>query len=266
MGHPDQVDLASAVSLVHPGSTVYIGNFGAQLHCVGHELVRQGLDDLHVVIGSGGILLDALIGTDVACRATFAHCWGPIGPAPAWNFRRAAEGGGGDRFNELSLGALYAALLGGAWGVPFMPIAVLDNTGYVTEAWSTGTASAASPFGDCAVVRSLVPDVAFVHVDVVDRLGNAVIDGPYGTAVVAAQAATRTIVVAEELCERIGDRAGVAAIPGALVSAFVVLPGAVRPDGTFGRYGRDIEAYRRYAEASRTEEGFAEWVDLEVRR
>ncbi|MFD2349615.1 hypothetical protein ACFSTC_09930 [Nonomuraea ferruginea] len=57
------IGLPEAVTAhVQPGRTVYLGNFGAQLFAVGHEIIRQGRTGLHVVIGSGGILLDQLLG------------------------------------------------------------------------------------------------------------------------------------------------------------------------------------------------------------
>lgn len=262
MSRPERIGLSEAAALVPDGSTVYVGNFGAQLHCVGHELIRRRASDLHVVISSGGILLDAMIGAGVVGRATFAHCWGPIGPTPAWNFRRAIEDEGQhERFRELTLGALYAALLAGAWGVPFMPIGGLEGTGYRDADWADGAiGTARSDFGDATVVRALVPDVAFIHADTVDRWGNATLVGPYGDAVVAAQAARTTVVVAEELAQP-GEEPREAAIAGAHVDAIVIEPGAVRPDGAADRYGRDVEAYEDYGRRSRTTEGFRDWLE-----
>ncbi len=262
VGVVEEIELAEAVTSLRAGDVVYIGNFGAPLHLVGHELIRQHRRDLHIVMGSGGILLDALIGTGVAAQATFAHCWGPIGPVPAWNLRRSVEQeGGAERIHELSLGAMHAALLAGAWGVPFMPVAGLDDTGYVQDWASESFTRVDSPFGEATVVAALVPDIAFIHADVVDRRGNAVIRTPFGESIVAAQASRRTVIVAEEIHPAGSDSTRSAELPGALVSAIVELPGAVRPDGVAHRYPRDVEAYKAYGEASRTPEGFAAWVD-----
>lgn len=255
-------------SYVKPGSRVYLGNFGAQLFCVGHELIRQRVRGLDAVIASGGLLMDQLLGAGVLRSATYGHCWSPVGPAPAWNFRRAAEAG--ERtvaMHEMSLGLLTAALTAGAWGVPFMPVPDLPGTGYVDEDWPAGRlAMAHSAFGNARVVRAEVPDIAFVHVDQVDEDGNGVVRGPVGEAVVAAQAARRLILVAEEVSPACDVRQAGITIPGLLVSAYVHRPGAVAPDGTIGRYDRDVTAYRRYSERASTVQGFRDWLADEVLR
>ena len=132
--------LSEAVTRYVPtGARVYLGNFGAQLFCVGHEMVRQRLRDIDLVIASGGLLMDQLIGAGILRSATYGHCWSAVGPAPAWNFRRAAEAGDTSvQMHEMSLGVLTAALTAGAWGVPFMPVPDLPGTGYVDEDWPQG--------------------------------------------------------------------------------------------------------------------------------
>lgn len=258
------VDLGVAVErYVADGDCVYIGNFGSQLFAVAHELIRQGRRDLHVVVGSGGLMLDQLIGAGTCATATFGHCWSPVGPAPAHNFRRAAESGRSPvAFHELSLGMLSAALQATVWDVPFVPVVVDRSSGYVVEDWTGGMlATADSPFGSTTVVRALAPDVAFVHVDTVDPLGDAAITGPVGESVVAAQAARRTVAVAEAVVQA-GEAPGFSTgIAGAWVDAVVVQPGAAWPDGTLRGYPRDVDAYRAYVSGSATEQGFADWLE-----
>jgi glutaconate CoA-transferase, subunit A len=250
---------------VRPGTSVYIGNFGAQLFVVGHELIRQRQAGLDTIVASGGLLLDQLIGAGCVRTATFAHCWSPIGPEPTWNFRRAAEEQSGPRLNELSLGMLCAAFQAAAWGVPFMPVPASPETGYTAGTWSSGAvARAETAFGTSYIARALAPDVAFVHADAVDPLGNALIRGPYGEAVLACQAARAVVVVAEELRPTEAMRATPACIPGALVSSIVLHPGAVKPDGTAGRYPRDTAAYQEYTRNSATRAGFEEWLATAV--
>jgi glutaconate CoA-transferase subunit A len=266
---PTVTTLADAVrSHVQPGRSVYLGNFGTQLFSVGHEMIRQGLRDVDVVIASGGLLMDQLLGAGVLRSATYGHCWSPVGPSPAYSFRRAAEAGDTSvAMHELSLGMLTAALTAGAWGVPFMPVPDLPGTGYVDEDWSRGRlAEVESPFGRARVVRAVTPDVAFVHVDLADEQGNGVVRGPLGEVVVAAQASARVVLVAEELASTADVRRAGVTLPGILVSAVVHHPGAVAPDGALGRYDRDVGAYADYSARTSTAEGFARWVDEDVRR
>lgn len=263
-GRPAAMTLPEAVETFVPrGASVYIGNFGAQLFGVGHEIIRQDKRDLDAVIASGGILLDQMMGAGVLRSAVFGHCWSPIGPSPAWSFRRSAESGSHDIvFHELSLGLMTAALTGGAWGVPFMPAPDLPGTGFVDEDWSRGLLSTAdTEFGTARVVRSITPDVAFVHVDTADADGNGIVNGPLGEALLAAQASERVVLVAEDVVTDDSVVVAGPAVPGLLVDAIVHAPAAVRPDGVIGRYERDVEAYEDYTSRAATVEGFRRWLD-----
>jgi glutaconate CoA-transferase subunit A len=263
MTTPRALSLAEAVGEHAPdGATVYLGNFGAQLFAVGHELIRRGAHDLDVVMASGGILLDQLIGAGVVRSAVFGHCWSPVGPSPAHNFRRVAqEGHGSPVFHELSLGHITAALTGGAWDVPFMAVPGLPGTGFADEDWSHGyLQDVTTALGRSTIVRSIAPDVAFVHVDAVDADGNGLIIGPVGEAVTAAHAARHVVLVAEELVHDDSVVVAGPTIPGLVVDAVVHHPGAAAPDGVIGRYDRDVAAYEDYARSARTEAGFAAWL------
>ena len=170
---PPRLDLADAVDEhVRDGSCVWIGNFGAQLFAVGRELIAQRRRDLHVVIASGGLLLDDLLREGVVAEVTFSHCWSPVGPRPTRSFRRAWEEGSDVTWHELPLGALSAALGAAAAGVPFAPVVVSSGTGYLEEDWSSGLlAQVESPFGEATVIAALAPDVAFVHAAIADDVG-----------------------------------------------------------------------------------------------
>jgi glutaconate CoA-transferase subunit A len=256
-----RLELGEAIDRFAPdGATVYIGNFGAQLFAVGHVLIRRGRCGLHLVVGSGGILMDQLLGAGVLARATFAHCWSPVGPAPAWNFRRACERGSDVRFDEVTLGVLASALRAGAWGVPFMPTTDLAGTVYAEPLAAAGlVATASSPFGDVEVARALAPDVAFVHVDAVDPDLNGIMRGSHGESVLAAEAARAVVLVTGKLVDEPDPAA--CAIPGALTSAVVVEPFALHPDSAAGDGPRDVAFYDAYARAAATEDGFRRWLD-----
>jgi glutaconate CoA-transferase, subunit A len=241
------LELGDAVSGVDSGNTVLLGNFGSQLFCVGHELIRQRKRGLHIVAGSGGILLDELLLEGVVRAATVAHCWNPIGPATARGWRRANEDGQLDLV-ELSLGALNSALLAAAWGVPFMPTTDLRPTGYVTADRAHGRLDVARcSFGETPVVAALVPDIAFLHVDRATVHGDGWLAQPAAEVVTAAMAASTTILVAEQVVVEAPAEWGPCDIPGVVTAAVVARPGAVRPDGAAGRYERDIAAYQAYA-------------------
>ncbi|WP_019873363.1 CoA-transferase [Sporichthya polymorpha] len=247
--------LAAAVSAVPDGSTVYLGNFGAQLFAVGHELIRQRRRDLHVVLASGGILLDDLIAEGVTRHVTLSHCWNPVGPVKTEHFQREAQEG---RLHlcELSYGALCSALHAAAQDVPFTATTDLSGTDYLDPERNGGMLTTVRcEFGSATVVRALAPDVAFVHVDTANRSGDGWLTQPTADALLAAQASRSTVLVAEHL----GAGGGPATIPGLLVDAVVMCAGAVRPDGAAGRYARDLEAYADYSRQAGTSDGRASW-------
>lgn len=267
IAHAAEVDkimtLADAVERhVRPGTSVYLGNFGAQLFSVGHEMIRQDIHCIDAVIASGGLLMDQLLGAKVLRSATYGHCWSPVGPSPAWNFRRAAESGDDSvELYEMSLGLMTAALTAGAWGVPFMPVPSLPGTGYTDEDWTNGRLSKVSTeYGNAAIVRALSPEVAFVHVDKADAQGNGSLNGPLGEVLLAAQAARTVVIIAEEIVRTEEILAGKIIIPGLLTTAVVHHPGAVAPDGVIGRYDRDVATYEDYVSRAATPEGFAAWA------
>jgi glutaconate CoA-transferase subunit A len=248
--------LEDAVAEVSAGDRVLLGNFGSQLFSVGHELIRQRKRDLHIIAGSGGILLDQLLLEGVVRKATVAHCWNPIGPATAKGWRAANEDGRLDLV-ELSLGALNSALLAAAWNVPFMPTTDLRDTGYVTEGRARGHLDIARcSLGETPVVAALRPDIAFLHVDRATADGDGWLEQPAADVSVAAMAARRTVLVAEELVDASGRPCD---IPGVVTTAVVERPGAVYPDGAPGRYERDIAAYQGYAELAGDISKIAVW-------
>lgn len=245
-------DLASAVAGVRAGETVWLGNFGVQLFAVGEELVRAGARELHVVISSGGLLLDRLIGAGAVAEVTFAHCWSAVGPAPAWHFRRAWQDGAGIRWHELPMGVLSAALSAAAQGVPFAPVHVHPDTGYLADGWVEGMlARVRSPFGEATVVRAVPLDVAFVHAALADPDGNCSFGAPPGEALVAARAARRVVVVAERVGSPAEVRAAGVDLLGMLVDTVVEVPGAAAPDGVPGHYPRDTTAYESCVDSRR---------------
>jgi glutaconate CoA-transferase subunit A len=236
----------AVASTVADGDCVWIGNFGTQLFAVAEELIRQRRRGLHVVVGSGGILLDRLLAEGVAAEVTFTHCWSPVGPRPTRAFRAAWERESEVRFHELPLGALVAALEAGALGVPFAAVALDPGTGYPD--WTPEMiGTAASPFGESLVVRALRPDIAFVHGRAADREGNIEIGSPAGEAPAAVAAAKRSVAVVEQVAEPPG-RPG-PTLPSVLIDLVVEHPGAAAPDGFPGLYERDVAAYESYAGA-----------------
>ncbi len=113
------------------------------------------------------------------------------------------------------------------------------------------------------LVPALAPDVAILHVQRSDKEGNAHAWGNLGISEEAAMAARSIIVVAEAIVPHeviVSDPNRVLA-PGFKVCAVVHEPGGAHPSPLQGFYNRDHAHYQEYHRATRTREGFMQWLN-----
>jgi glutaconate CoA-transferase subunit A len=154
------------------------------------------------------------------------------------------------------------ALKAAAMGVPFLP----TFTGIGGDIIKNHPAikPLSDPFGGPSVeaVRAIKPDVAIIHVQRADALGNAHLWGNFGIAIEAAYAAKRTIVTCEEVVveDVIRSDPNRTVIPGFLTTAVVEEPGGALPSSVQGYWRRDFEPFLSYHRQSRTVEGFDQWL------
>ena len=142
-----------------------------------------------------------------------------------------------------------------------MPIAGMTGSDLPA---ARGFATIADPFTGASVVviPSLTPDVAVVHVQEADRLGNSRIIGTRFEDVLMVQAARHVIVTAERIVDGADfERApeGVA-ISGFLVDAVVEAPGGAWPGGCAGSYDHDAEYLAAYVTASKHPDALRQFV------
>ena len=100
-------------------------------------------------------------------------------------------------------------------------------------------------------VPSLNPDVALVHVQRADKLGNAQIDGYQLMDADLVLAARRVIVTAEEIVSTDQFRRDPArtVIPGFAVDAVVHQPMGAYPHECYGHYEADLDEFTAYMQA-----------------
>jgi glutaconate CoA-transferase, subunit A len=229
-----------------------------------HELIRRRRRDLHLIGPIADAVFDQLIGA--GCVAVVEAAWvGNVTTGSGYCFRRAVERG---RPRPLTVRqhsnlTVSLALQAAASGVGFLPTRSALGSDIAGD--HDGFRAIACPFSGqpLLAVRALRPDVAVVHVQRADRAGNAQAWGNLGISREAVDAAATVIVVAEELvdtCE-IRRRPELTLLPGALVAAVVHEPGGTHPAPLQGYRDHDAAAYRDYARASATEEGFRAWLD-----
>ena len=233
----------------------------------GHEIVRQAKHGLTLVGPISDMLYDQLVGA--GCVRRIEAAWvGNVGAGLGHNFRRALEAEPPlvemvDYTNLSYATGLRAA----AEGVPFGVTRGLFGTDIARQ--SDAFREIADPFGGEPVfaVRAIPVDVAIVVAQRADENGNAHVWGNLGTTLESARAAERVLLIVEELvaAETLRAHPNRVLIPGLLVDAVVVEPGAAHPSPVEGYEERDHAAFEAYHRATRSREGWdawrAEWID-----
>jgi len=255
---------------VADGSSVALG-LGLEAlipFAAGHEIVRQRRRDLTVIGPISDILFDQLVGA--GCVARVSAAWaGNVSAGLGHCYRRAAERGEprSIEIRDYSNFTMALALLAGALGAPFLPTKTLLGSDIPTTNPDLHVGVSPVSGERLLFVDALVPDVAIVHVQRADEGGGAHAWGNLGVMADAAMAASRVIVVAEEIVSRdvIASDPNRVLTPPQKVFAVVHEPGGAHPSPVQGRWGRDHEYFSAYHAATKTADGFdtwrAAWID-----
>jgi glutaconate CoA-transferase subunit A len=229
----------------------------------GHEIIRQRRRHLTLIGPISDILFDQLIGAGCASRVIAAWV-GNVSAGLAHNYRRAAEANTPHRLDieDHSNFTLSLALLAGALGAPFIPTKTLLGTDLLPGSQSFQLSSEPDTGAPLVHVQAITPDVAILQVQRSDREGNAHCWGNLGVSEEGGLASRGVIIVAEEVVSRemiLSDPNRVL-LPSAKVVAVVHEPWGAHPSPVQGFYGRDHGFYKQYHLASRTSEGFDQWL------
>jgi glutaconate CoA-transferase subunit A len=234
----------------------------------GHELIRQGRRDLTLVGPISDMLFDLLVGA--GCVRRIVAAWvGNVSAGLGHNYRRACEHGvpGPLEVEDHSNLTLALALTAGALGVPYVPTRSLLGTDLPRTNPALRPATDPWTGEPVLLVPALTPDVAILHVQRADEEGHAHAWGTLGVTREAALAATRVIVVAEELRPR--DRMladpNLVLAPPSKIAAVVHQPFGAYPSPVQGCYARAHAFYHRFHDETRTVEGTRAWLDRWVR-
>jgi acyl CoA:acetate/3-ketoacid CoA transferase alpha subunit len=263
--------LAEAVASVPSGSHVALSGF-ATARCAmafAHEVIRQEITGLTVSQCVAGMDADLLVGAGSVERIVYGG--GSRGRSGQHQcIRRGIENRTliTEELSSLSTAFRYLA---GSLGLPFIPIRSLGGSDILKrlqEASPPVVGSVDDPFtGDeWIVLKPLVPDVAVVQVQMADEEGYAWILGARWENEEQIKASKRTIVITERLVSSdvIRSDPGRTVIPGFRVSHVVQLPFSAHPTSVYHVYDFDADHISLYAEASKTPEGFQEYLDKYV--
>lgn len=218
--------------------------------------------ELHVVcVPTGGLQVDMLIGAGlVAVLETSAMSLGEAGAAPC--FQRGLRSGA-FRMMDATCPAVHAGLVAAQKGVPFLPLRGLIGSDLLEHRpdWKVID----NPFAEndpIVLVPAIEPDVCLFHAPEADRQGNVWI-GRRRELATMAYASRRTLVTVERIREDsllADERTAAGVLPALYVDAVALAPGGARPYGLWGEYAPDGAGIARYAEAARTQEGFAAYM------
>ncbi|UIP01509.1 CoA transferase subunit A (plasmid) [Halobaculum sp. CBA1158] len=257
--------MAEAVSRIDPGSAVAAGL--ALEHAIpfaaGHELLRQGIDDLTLVGPISDVLFDQLIGAGLVSRVRAAWT-GNVSAGSGYNFRRAAESGDIEVENHSNF-SIALALQAASMGVPYLPTRSLLGSDIATEPQFQ---VADDPFEGEPIVRvpAVAPDWAVVHVQRAAPTGDAHFWGNTGITYEAVRAADHVLVTCEEVVDvsTIKRDPSRTRITREQVDAVVEAPFGAHPSPVAGHYDRDNEFFLEYADETREADGFDAWADAWV--
>jgi glutaconate CoA-transferase subunit A len=229
------------------------------------ELVRrrQGVRRL-LTSPSASLAADLLIGAGLVQEVATAYIgFEHLGLAPA--YRRAAESGAVTVL-ELCEAAIVHGLYAGAGGLPFTTLPAGLELSDVSSANPEHFHTITDPFTRqrVLVAAPLRPDVALIHARAADERGNVLFAGAHFTDRLMAMAAKTVIVQVERMAEagELAAQPAESVLPGFLVTAVVLAPRGCLPTASHGAYGYDEPALRAYLNLARTEEGFAEYLQL----
>jgi len=252
---------------VEDGQTLALEGFTHLIPlAAGHEILRQGRRDLHLVRMTPDLVYDQLIGAGCASRLTFSWGGNP-GVGSLHRLRDAVENGWPQPLDirEHSHAGMAAAYTAGAANLPFGLLRGYLGTDLPEVNPEIRRVTCPYTGEEIATVPALHPDVTILHAQKADRQGNVLFQGIVGAQKEAALAARKLIVTVEEVVEKLEAPLNAIVLPGWVVTAIACVPGGAYPSYAQGYYSRDNAFYLAWDALSRDRSTFTEWIDRHVR-
>jgi len=228
----------------------------------GHELIRQGRRNLHLVRMTPDLIYDQLIGAGSARKLTFSWGGNP-GVGSLHRLRDAIENGWPNKIaiEEHSHAAMANAYEAGASGLPCAVFRGYVGTDHAKVNRKIKTIICPFTGEKLAAIPANRPDVAVIHAQRADRAGNVMLEGILGVQKEVVLASKRSIVTVEEIVDELDDRPYAVVLPRWTVTRVCEVPGGAKPSYAQDYYERDNVAYREWDAISRDRAKFDEWLE-----
>lgn len=258
------ITLAKAITAVNSGSSVAFGGGGIQRKpmAAARALAATDVANLTIVAMLGGPEVDLLIGAGKVRELQFAFMgFDAFGLAP--HFRKAREAGN-ILAVEYSEATIIAAFEAAAKNLPFLPTRFGLDTNILTTPTSPFRKTTC-PFSgeELLAVPALRPDIAFIHANIADRHGNAVIIGDGYADPLLIQAAKTVFVTAERIVNEIPDdaiTAGSTFLSRLWIDGVIERPRGAGMTALYPDYRFDLPRLLEYQKRATDCEWFSAWI------
>lgn len=263
-----QLTAADAVGQLRDGMTIGFGGWGPRRKpmAIVREILRSPVKDL-TVVAYGGPEVGMLCAAGKVRKLVFGFA--TLDAIPLEPYYRKAREAGELELMELDEGMFQWGLRAAGMRLPFLP----TRCGLATDVarLNPDIKPIRSPYADGEVLLAMPAlnlDVAFLHVNVADRLGNCLVTGPdpYFDHLFA-RAAQQCFVSCERLEERLelsADSARFNTFERYLVTGVVHAPLGAHPTSCPSDYGWDLTHLKQYVASSGEEGGWARYVETYV--
>lgn len=251
---------------VKDGQTIALEGFTHLIpFAAGHEIIRQGRRDLHLVRMTPDLVYDQMIGAGCARALTFSWGGNP-GVGSLHRLRDAVEKQWPRPLEivEHSHAGMAASYTAGASNLPFAMLRGYIGTDLARVNPQVRTITCPYTGQVLTTVPALKPDLTILHAQRADRAGNVLLRGILGAAKEAAMAARQLIVTVEEVVDDLDAPMNAVVLPSWMVTAVACVPGGAYPSYAQGYYARDNAFYLAWDEISRDRDRFSRWMDEHV--
>ncbi len=224
-----------------------------------HEIIRQKKKNLTLLGCNLSLPADILIGAGLVRKCEWGTC--NIGyrgiPSMGYSARKYYQEGKLEIEDYEHLG-MVSRFLAGEMGLPFMPVMsslgsdILKYKAPSTEKKFEIIENPWNPGEKVLLMPAATPDVAIVHVQRADEMGDAIMEGFTATIPELVRASKKVIVSCEEIIssEETRNYPEMTTIPYIYVDAVVEQPWGSHPTATYRYYDCDVEHLRMYQECA----------------